>query len=51
MEFILENWAPLLIGILAFVKVVVNLTPTDRDNVVFGLLDRVINSVIRDRRR
>lgn len=43
MDFIIENWAALLIGLMAFVKVVVNLTPTEEDNKVFGYVDTIIN--------
>jgi hypothetical protein len=31
-EFLTENWLELLIAFMAFVKVVVNLTPTEKDN-------------------
>ena len=51
MEFIIENWAALLIGALAFLKVVVNLTPTDKDNQVFGYLDILITALTGDRRK
>jgi|TARA_R110000823_G_scaffold160362_2_gene291781 hypothetical protein len=51
MEFIIENWAALLIGALAFLKVVVNLTPTDKDNQVFGYLDLLITAITGDRRK
>ena len=30
MDFIFNNWAELLIGLMAFVKVVINLTPTEK---------------------
>lgn len=49
MEFILNNWAELLIGLMTFVKVVVNLTPTEKDNQIFGYLDSLINMIIADR--
>jgi hypothetical protein len=51
MEFIIENWAALLIAALAFLKVVVNLTPTDKDNQVFGYLDLLITAITGDRRK
>lgn len=51
MDFILNNWAELLIGLMAALKVVVNLTPTTKDNMVFGWLDTLINSIIGDRRK
>ena len=51
MEFIIENWAALLIGALAFLKVVVNLTPTNQDNQIFGYLDILITAITGDRRK
>lgn len=51
MEFIIENWAALTLGALAFIKVVVNLTPTEQDNKVFGYLDVLINLIIADRKK
>jgi hypothetical protein len=50
-EFLIENWLELLVAGLAFIKVVVNLTPTEKDNEIFGLLDTIINAVIPDRRK
>lgn len=43
--FIAENWAALLIGLAAFAKVVVNLTKSDADNVVFGYVDLLITAI------
>jgi|DEB0MinimDraft_6_1074348.scaffolds.fasta_scaffold17175_6 hypothetical protein len=50
-DFIAENWVPLTIGIMAFLKVIVNLTPTDKDNMVFGYLDVLITAITGDRRK
>jgi hypothetical protein len=50
-DFILGNWGELLIGILAFAKIVVNLTPTTADNAVFGWIDTFISTIINDRRK
>jgi hypothetical protein len=41
----------LLIVFLALVKIIVNLTPTERDNKVFGLFDSMINAIIPDRKK
>ena len=49
--FISENWAELVLALLALVKVVVNLTPTEQDNKVFGYLDVLINLIISDRKK
>ena len=50
-DFIIENWIPLLIGLMAAIKVVVNLTPSEADNKVFGWIDVLINAIITDRRK
>ena len=50
-EFLLTNWAALLIAVLALVKVIVNLTPTYTDNKIFGWVDTLINLIIKDRRK
>ena len=44
-DFITENWVPLLIGLAAFAKVVVNLTKSEADNVVFGYVDLLITAI------
>ena len=50
-DFILANWGELVIAALAFIKVVVNLTPTETDNQVFGWFDNLINMIISDRKK
>jgi len=45
-EFLSANWAPLLLGLLAFAKIVVNLTPTEKDNKVFEWIDKIIDFFI-----
>lgn len=45
-NFFIENWAELLLAIMVFLKVVVNLTPTKRDNEIFGLIDTLINAIV-----
>lgn len=50
-DFILEYWAELLLGFMAFVKVIVNLTPTTTDNQIFGWIDSLINMVVTDRKK
>jgi hypothetical protein len=51
MDFILENWAELTLAGLALVKVIVNLTPSEKDNKVFGYIDTLINLIIADRKK
>ena len=48
-DFLLNNWAELILGLMAFVKVVITLTPTEKDNQIFGYLDSLINMIIADR--
>lgn len=48
-NFLLENWGELTIALLAFIKVVVNLTPTEKDNEVFAKIDKFINFFILDK--
>jgi hypothetical protein len=50
-EFITQNWGELTIGIMALVKVIVNLTPTKKDNEIFAKLDHFINYFIGDKVR
>ena len=50
-NFIVTNIGELAIGLLAFIKIIVNLTPTETDNQVFGWLDNLINMIITDRKK
>ena len=45
LDFIIENWAALLIGVMAFAKVVVNLTPTETANQGFGWIAQRIDAL------
>jgi len=51
MDFILDNWGELLIGMMAFIKIIVNITPTTEDNKVFGWLDSLVNMIVSDRKK
>jgi len=46
MDFILENWAELVLGLLAFIKIVVRLTPGVKDDAIFNYLDKVIDFIL-----
>ena len=50
-NFIVTNIGELAIGLLAFIKIIVNITPTEDDNKVFGWLDALINMIIADRKK
>ena len=47
----LGNLMEILVALMVLVKVIVNLTPTERDNKVFGLVDSILNAVVPDRRK
>jgi hypothetical protein len=49
LDFIIANWGELTIGALAFIKIIVNITPTETDNQVFGWFDTLINMIVTDR--
>lgn len=43
-EFLRQNWLALLLGFLAFVEVIVRLTPTETDNSIFNILKRLLDA-------
>jgi hypothetical protein len=48
--FTVANVTEILLAVLVLMKVIANLTPTEKDNKVFGVLDAVINYFIPDRK-
>lgn len=42
-NFILENWAVLLLGLLSFLEVITRLTPTEKDNTILAKLQGLLN--------
>ena len=42
--FIRDNWIVLLLGFLAFVEVIIRLTPTETDNSIFNILKRLLDA-------
>jgi hypothetical protein len=46
MEFFLAHWAELLLALMAFAKVVVNLTPSIKDDRVFTYFDILLDAII-----
>mgnify|MGYP000265318697 CR=1 FL=1 len=50
-ELIQTYWAEILLGLMAFIKLIVNITPTQTDNKVFGWIDVLINAIVSDRRK
>tara|TARA_R100000329_G_scaffold48857_1_gene45127 strand:+ start:1293 stop:1451 length:159 start_codon:yes stop_codon:yes gene_type:complete len=47
MEFISNNWLEIAVALMAFAKVVINLTPSVKDDAIFGIIDRVINAIVK----
>jgi hypothetical protein len=48
-DFLLQNWAELTLAFLAFLKVAVNLAPSEKPRQVFGYIDTLVNMIIADR--
>ena len=46
LEFIGQNWLELLIGLMALLKVITDLTPTENDNKVFTWIDSILNTIV-----
>ena len=46
LEFIGQNWLELLIGLMALLKVITNITPTENDNKVFTWIDSILNTIV-----
>ena len=49
-DFVTTNWAELLIGFMAFAKVVVNLIPSEKPIQVWTWVDTLINAIVADKR-
>jgi len=47
--FTLGNMTEILVALMALAKIVINITPTEKDNKVFGLLDSVLNTIVPSR--
>lgn len=46
----LSNITELIVAALFLMKLVANLTPTEKDNKIFGVIDSIINYFIPDRK-
>ena len=49
-DFVATNWAELLIGFMAFAKVVVNLIPSEKPIQGWTWVDTLINAIVADQR-
>jgi hypothetical protein len=48
LSYLLSNGAELLLSVLATAKVIVRLTPSVKDDKVFGLIDDLVNFFIKN---
>ena len=46
MDFILGNWAELLLALLALIKVVVRVNPGVKDDAIFNYIDKLIEAIV-----
>jgi len=46
MEFLQNNWIEILGALLVFAKVIVNLTPSEKDNKIFSFIDNIVDAII-----
>lgn len=46
LDIIKENWGSLLLGLLAFVELLVRLTPTEKDNSILNMIIKFLNVLI-----
>lgn len=45
-DFVKLNWLELLLGLMALLKVITNLSPSKKDNQIFSWLDSVFNAIV-----
>lgn len=50
-KFFTEHWVALLVGLLAFIEVIVRCTPTEKDNTIFAIIKRIIDLFIPNRKK
>ena len=45
-DLLAQNWGVILVALMAFVKVIVNLTPSEKDNGIFTIIDKLVNMIV-----
>ena len=49
MDFIITHWAELLLALMAFIKTIINLFPTNGKAMgIFTLFDTIVNAIVPD---
>lgn len=51
MDILINSWAEILLGLIAFVDIIVSLTPTKKDDRILGYIRIVINALAGKRRK
>ncbi len=46
MDFILQNWAELLLAIMLMAKTIVRLTPGVKDDAIFAYIDKLVEAIV-----
>jgi len=46
MDFVLGNWAELLLAVMLLAKTIVRLTPGVKDDAIFAYIDKLVEAVI-----
>ena len=50
LEFIVEHWLALLLGLIGFAEVITRLTPTQRDDTILEWIKQIIGVVFPNRK-
>jgi hypothetical protein len=51
MDIFFENWAEIILALLAFVDIVVSLTPTDKDDRALGYIRIIVEALAGKRKK
>jgi len=46
MDFILQNWAELLLALMLLTKTLVRLTPGVKDDAIFAYIDKLVEVIV-----
>jgi|TARA_R100000479_G_C6266566_1_gene157928 hypothetical protein len=48
MDWLISNFWPLALALMAFLKALGNLIPSEKPREVFAILDRIVNALVPD---
>ena len=46
MDFVIGNWAELLLAVMLLAKTIVRLTPGVKDDAIFAYIDKLVEAII-----